>query len=166
MEKRGWLRVDSSSTPVDEIRLTLKRGKRLTTAQLVELIDNPGGLMELGHYAGAAEAQLSALGDVKAQAAPTDITAYILDAYQNEPEAVERVAHWVNSILPSEPVGHAYVATRLLLGVPANIRKYDVPRMQRVLMNCRQHQALAGQWKRVKQASLIATVYRKQTLDL
>lgn len=166
MEKRGWLRIDSNATPIDEIRLALKKGARLTVAQLVELIDNPGGLLELGAYARQAETQMALLGDPKAQAAPDDITAHILDAYRNESEGVETLAYWVRSILPASPVGHAYVATRLLLGVPENIRKYDIPRMQRVLMNCRAHPALAGCWKTVKQASRNVTFYQKQTLDL
>lgn len=166
MEKRGWLRVDGNTTPIDEIRLALKKGARLTVAQLVELIDNPGGLLELGTYARQAEAQLALIGDPKAQAAPGDIAAQILDAYRNDSEAVGIVAAWVASILPAGPVGHAFVASRLLLGVPENIRKYDVPRLQRVLMNCRAHSALAGHSYTVKQASRNVTYYQKTSLDL
>jgi hypothetical protein len=67
MDKRGWLRIDGNATPIDEIRMALKRGQRLTVAQLVELIENPAGLLELGKYQAPAEAQLEALKDPRAQ---------------------------------------------------------------------------------------------------
>lgn len=166
MDKRDWLRIDSATTPVDEIRFALKRGAKLTVAQLVELIENPAGLLELGKYAVNAEAQVKMLGDVKAQVAPREVAANVLEAYKNENEAVAIVAAWLYSIIPAAPVGHAYLAVRLLLGVPANIRHYDAPHMQRVLMNCRTHPILAGCWKTVKQASRNVTFYVKKPLDL
>lgn len=166
MEKRGWLRIDTNATPIDEIRLSLKKGHRLTVAQLLELIENPSGILELGTYAQQADAQLSVLGDPRKEPAPGDIAAHILDAYKNESEAVGIVAQWVRSILPSHPVGHAYIATRLLLGSPENIRKYNIPRLQRVLMNCRAHPILADCWRTVKQNSRNVTYYQKPTLDL
>lgn len=166
MEKRGWLRIDSNATPIDEIRMSLKRGARLTVAQLVELVENPGGILELGNYARLADEQVAALGDVKSQVAPVEVTAQILDAYRNESEAVAIVSAWILSILPDGPVGHAYVATRLLLGVPKKTREFDIPRLPRVLMNCRYHPTLAGCWKTVKQASRNRTIYQKLALDL
>jgi hypothetical protein len=143
MEKRGWLRIDGATTPVDEIRLAL------------------------GAYARQAEAQLSLIGNAQAEAAPADIAAQILDAYRNDTEAVGIVAAWVLGILPTGwPVGHAYVATRLLLGVPENVRQYEAPRLQRVLMNCRAHPNLVGHSFTVKQASRNVTYYQRKTLDL
>lgn len=166
MEKRGWLRVDTNATPIDEIRISLKKGAKLTVAQLVELIENPGGLLELGAYARQAQAQLDVLGDPKSEAAPADIAAHILDAYRNESEAVEAVATWVESILPAGPVGHAFIATRLLLGVPENIRKYDVPRLQRVLMNARAHPVLKPHCFTARDSSRNRTVYQKTSFDI
>lgn len=166
MDKRGWLRIDGKTTPVDEIRLALKRGARLTVAQLVELIENPAGVLELGKYASTAEKQLDALKDPKREIAPREVAANILEAYQNQGEAVAIVAAWLRSIIPAEPVGHAYVATRLLLGVPENIRKFDVPHMQRALMNCRAHPAMRGLWRTVQEKSRNVTVYQKIGLDL
>jgi hypothetical protein len=166
MEKRGWLRVDSNATPIDEIRMALKRGQKLTVAQLVELIERPAGILELGKYASKAEEQLAALRDPKSQVAPKIVAANVLEAFQNDPQAVEIVARWLASIIPAAPVGHAYLATRLLLGVPENIRKYDVPHMQRVLMNCRQHPALKGLWRTEREKTRNVTVYQKIALDL
>lgn len=166
MEKRGWLRVDTATTPVDEIRLALKKGARLTVAQLVELIENPAGVLELGKYSSAAQKQLDALGNVRGQEAPKDVASNILEAYQNQAEGVAIVAAWLRSIIPAEPVGHAYVAVRLLLGVPANVRQYDTPRIQRALMNCRAHPALIGCWHTERQVSRNVTIYQKLALDL
>jgi hypothetical protein len=79
---------------------------------------------------------------------------------------VETIAYWLNSIIPAEPVGHAYLAVRLMLGVPENIRKYDFPRIQRVFMHCRKHQALAGYSFTVRESSRNVTYYQKTALDL
>lgn len=166
MEKKGWLRIDGKTTPVDEIRLALKKGARLTVAQLVELIDNPGGILELGKYGAVAQTQLAAIGDAKSEAAPKEIAANVLEAYQNEREGVATVAEWVRSIIPAQPVGHAYVASRLLLGVPDNQREYETPRLQRALMNCRAHPVLAGLWRTERLASRNVTIYQKPALDL
>jgi hypothetical protein len=166
MDKRGWLRVDTATTPIDEIRLALKKGARLTVAQLVELIENPAGVLELGKYSAAAQKQLDALGKVQGQEAPKAVASNILEAYQNQAEGVATVAAWVRSIIPAEPVGHAFVAVRLLLGVPANVRHYDTPRIQRALMNCRAHPALVGCWHTERQTSRNVTVYQKLALDL
>lgn len=166
MEKAGWLRVDTNATPVDEIRIALKKGHRLTVAQLVYLVENPGALLELGNYTRQAQAQLETVGDAKSEPAPPDIAAQLLDAYRNVPEAVEIVAAWVASVLPAGPVGHAWVASRLLLGVPENIRKFDVPRMQRILMNCRNHPALKPYCFTVREMSRNVTIYQKVSLDL
>lgn len=167
MEKKGWLRIDSATTPVDEIRMALKRGQRLTVAQLVELVERPAGLLELGKYAPKAEEQLAALQDPKTQAAPREVAANVLEAFQNQSEAVEIIARWLASIIPARAVNHAYLATRLLLGVPENIRHFDVPHMQRVLMNCRAHPAMAGLCASVEGPSgRKTTIYQKNLAPL
>lgn len=166
MDKKGWLRIDGKTTPVDEIRLALKKGARLTVAQLVTLIESPSGILELGKYSEPAQKQLAAIGDAKREAAPPTVAANILETYQNEPEGVAIVALWVRSIIPAQPVGHAYVATRLLLGVPDNQREYETPRLQRALMNCRQHPLLTGLWRTERVASRNVTIYEKPALDL
>lgn len=166
MEKAGWLRIDSNATPADEIRIALRKGARLTVAQLAYLVETPSALLELGNYMRQASEQVDRLGDVKADVAPAEITAQMLDAYRNDSEAVSIVAAWVASVLPAEPVGHAWVATRLLLGVPESLRKQDIPRLQRVLMNCRNHDALRPHWFTVQESSRNVTYYQKRTLDL
>jgi hypothetical protein len=166
MDKRGWLRISGETTAVDEIRMALKRGQKLTVAQLCELIESPAGILELGKYAAKAEEQLAALKDPASQAAPLAVSSYILEAFQNQSQAVEIIARWLATIIPAEPVGHAYVATRLLLGVPANIRHYDVPHVHRVLMHCRAHPSMAGLWRTEKNKTRNVTIYQRSGLDL
>jgi hypothetical protein len=165
MEKRGWLRVDTSTTPADEIRLSLQRGAKLTAAQMVELIEHPGAVLELGRYSERAQSELEALGNATQEAAPRAVSSVILEAYENDPEAVATMVRWLKGVIPGEPVGHAYLAVRLLLGVPENVRKYDVPRIQRALMNCRNHPELAGYWRTEKHLSRKRTVYQKGTKE-
>jgi hypothetical protein len=164
MEKRGWLRVDGSTSVGDEIRLSLQRGAKLTAVQLVQLIESPGAVMDLGpRYSERAQAELDALGDARNEAAPPAVATNILEVYEDDPEAVATMVRWLKGVIPAEPVGHAYLAVRLLLGVAENVRKFDVPRIQRALMNCRNHPDLAGYWRREKHLSRSRTVYQKGT---
>lgn len=167
MDKEGDLRLSGSEKPIDAIRLALKTSsRRLNVAQLVYLIENPDEALELGPYGRLAEAAIEALDKPKGQVAPPDVTAQILDAYNGEPAAVEIIAKWLASIIPGKPVNHAYLAVRLMLGVPEGTRKYDFPRVQRVFKYARAHPAMAGLWKTVRQASQNVTYYQKLALDL
>lgn len=167
LDKLGGLRHDANATPLDGIAATIRSGNRLSVAQLVYLIENPAGALELGDkYAGKAQTQLDELGRVKGQEAPRSISALILDAFENNPEAVAAVVGWCKSIIPAEPVGHSYIATRLLLGVPENLRVHDFPRLRRLMSNCREHPEFAGWWHKEKVSSRNRTVYQKTALDL
>ena len=167
MNKEGDLRLSGEETLLDEIRLTLKTGsRRLSVAQLVYLVDNPGEILELGKYGKLADEQVSALCHPEKEPAPRDVAAQILTAYDNEPEAVEAIAKWMASIIPAGPVPHAFMAVRLLLGVPENVRKYDFPRVQRVFMHARNHPALKPHWFTVREGSRNVTYYQLRSLDL
>lgn len=166
LDKLGVLRHDASTTELDAIRATLKTGNRLNVGQLVHLIENPGGLLELGKYGPKAQAQLDELNNPTSQVAPREISSQILEAFEKQPDAVVALVRWCKSVIPAEPVGHAYIATRLLLGVPENVRRFDVPRLQRVMMNCRDHPEFAGWWRKEKSVSRNVTLYQKLALDL
>jgi hypothetical protein len=168
LDKDGVLRHDASTTPLDEIRATLKTGNRLNVGQLVHLIENRAGLLELGKYAEKSRAQLAEIGDTKGQEAPREIAGQILEAFEREPAAVAALVAWAKTIIPARPVGHSYIAARLLLGVPEGSRGYDVPRLRRVMMNCREHADFAGWWRHEKDASTSRnrTIYQKLALDL
>ena len=167
MDKDGLLRLDESTSASDPIRATLIKGNPLPVAQLVLLIEEPGLLLDLGKYASEAERQLAALGKPLNEIAPKPVAAAVTEAAKNEPEAVVLLVEWLRQIIPERAVGHAYLATRLLLGIPPAIRKYEAPRIGRALLNCRNNPALAGWWSvGHRGASQNSTIYRKLVLDL
>lgn len=168
MDKAGFLRLDDSLPDASaEIRRTLANGDDLTAAQLVELVENPGAMMDLGRYATRAEEQIAALGRV--EAAPKEIAAHVTFAAKGEDESVQALCEWLCEIIPFEPVGHSFIAVRLLLGIPANIRHFDVPRIPRALLECRKREEFVGWWRVEKRKSRNVTIYQrpaKITLDL
>lgn len=166
MDKDGLLRHDASTTALDEIRSTLKTGNRLSVAQLVHLVELPAGLLELGKYAEKARVQIAELDNPAGQVAPREVAAQILEAFEKQPAAVAALVEWFKTIIPAHPVGHAYLATRLLLGVPEASRRFDVPRLARVMAHCREHPGFAGWWRKEKSVSRNRTVYQKNALDL
>lgn len=166
MEKRYPHWFKASTSQFDEIRATLANGDALAVWQLVQLIENPGELLNLGKYAHKAERALAELGNPQAQVAPKDVAANLMEAAKNEPEAVQILVDWLKGMLPAEPVTHAFIATRLLLGVPESIRKYEGPRIPRALLNSRQSPSFAGYWRTVKELSRNVTYYQKLELDL
>lgn len=156
---------NGTSSAFDAVRASLANGDRLTAAQLVELIEEPGGLLELGKYASRAEQELAALG--KAQAAPREVVANIMEAAKGEPDALQILVDWLKTIIGDSPVGHAFIAVRLLLGTPASIRKSEGPRIPRALLNARNHPEFAGWWhsgQGIKNRKV--TIYQKLALDL
>lgn len=162
MNKAGVLRLDeNTSEAITEIRYSLSRGQPLTAAQLVELVENPSAVLDLGRYASRAQDELDALGDAKAQAAPKLVAAYVTDAAKGDPEAVGVLLDWLKRILPAQPVSHSFIAVRLLLGLAPNIRQFDVPRIPRALLNCRRHDAFAGWWRVKAHKSRNVTIYQR-----
>lgn len=166
MDKAGILRLDESASAADPIRATLIKGNPLPVAQLVQLIEEPALLLDLGNYAETARSQVAALGKPEREPAPKIVAAAVTDAAKNDPEAIATLVAWLKETIPGRPVGHAYLATRLLLGIPASIRKFEGPRIGRALLNCRNHPALAGWWTVKPGASQNSTVYQKLALDL
>lgn len=163
-ENPHWF--DATGSAFDTIRATIANGDRLTAMQLIELIENPAGLLELGKYAGQAELALRALGNPAGQVAPKAVVANIMEAAKGEPEAVQILVDWLRSIIPENPVNHAFIATRLLLGIPATIRKFEAPRIPRALLNARQHPDFKAYWHVEKGVSRNKTVYQKKGFDL
>lgn len=156
---------NATGNAFDLIRASLANGDRLTAAQLVELIEEPGGLLELGKYAGRAESELAALG--KTQAAPREVVANIMEAAKGEPDALQILVDWLKTIIGDSPVGHAFIAVRLLLGTPASIRRSEGPRIPRALHNARNHPDFAGHWHtKPGNKNRNITIYQKLALDL
>lgn len=168
MYKEGAIVLDEdlpAEIPMDvAMHAALARGRLLTAAQLCDLIEQPSLLAGLGTYRARAQAQLAALLDPKA--APREIAAYVTDAAKNDPEAVNRLLAWICATLPAQPVEHAFIAVRLLLGLAPNIRHFDVPRVPRALLNCRKRPEFAGWWRVEKRGAHNATIYQRPALDL
>lgn len=163
-ENPHWF--NASGSPFDTIRATIANGDTLTALHLLDLIENPGGLLELGKYASKAEQALAALGNPQTQVAPKGVVAYLMEAAKGEAEAVQILVDWLRVIIPASPVNHAYIATRLLLGIPATIRESEASRIPRALLNARQHPDFAGYWHVEKGVSRNKTVYQKKGFDL
>lgn len=162
MERDGALALDGSMPENLEIMCrTLKNGDDLTAAQLVELVESPSAVLDLGRYAARAQDELDALGDARGQAAPKLVAAYVTDAAKGDPEAVGVLLDWLKRILPAHPVSHSFIAVRLLLGLAPNIRQFDVPRIPRALLNCRRHDAFAGWWRVETKKSRNVTIYQR-----
>lgn len=166
LDKLGGLRHDANVTELDTIRDALREGNNLSVAHLVYLIENPAGILELGKYAPKAHAQLAELDNPAKQPAPREIASQILEAFEKEPDACAALIGWFKTIIPARPVGHSYIAARLLLGVPENVREFDLPRLRRVMSNCREHPDFAGWHRKEKSSSQFRTVYQKLALDL
>lgn len=155
----------SASTQGIEIRAWLSNGQPLTAMQLCALIENPGFMLDLGKHAYKAEEAIARLGNVKAEIAPLMVAACITDAVSKDPDALRVIIEWLKSVIPSESVGHAYLATRLLLGLAPNVRQFDAPRLQRVFLNCRLHPSFAN-WFFVKKNFSKSITFYKKPLDL
>lgn len=163
MEKGGWLRLADSNLTTDPIRASLANGDRLTALQLVELIEQPAGLLELGKYAAKAERELAALGNP--QAAPMEVVANVMEAAKGEPEALQILCGYLKSIIGAAPLTHSFIAVRLLLGVPASIRKSEAARIPRALLNVRKLPEFAGWWHtETDRKNRNVTIYQKSDL--
>jgi hypothetical protein len=160
MLKADVLRLDETTSEIAiRIRGLLAKGQPLTAAQLCALVESPGMLLDLGRYAGAAQEQVEALGDAKAEAAPKHVVAYIGDAVKKDPQTVVILIDWLKSIIPARPIPHNYIAVRLLLGLTPNVREFDVPRVPRALRECRRHADFAGWWCVDRQSGRTKTYY-------
>lgn len=162
MDKAGVLRLDfDESEHGAEIRLQLRKGQPLTVAHLLYVVEQPAIMSELWPYDDKAKNQLAALGNVDDEAAPREVAAYIAEAARGDDEAIGILVRWMKEKIPAEPVAHYWVATRLLMGLPANIRGYDVPRIRRALLNCRKSPDFRGWWRVEPIRSRRVTFYQR-----
>lgn len=145
MFRDNRLRLDeNTSENVLLMIAALRNGDNLSALQLCELAESASLVLELGRYAEKAQDQLDAIGQAKGEAAPLDIVAHIGEAARSDPAALETLVSWLQSVIPAKPVPHSYVAARLLLGLPANVRKFDANRISRALMKCRECASFEG----------------------
>lgn len=151
-----------------KIRFTLMRKGQLTVEQLFQLLDDPAIYDELKKYQGAARTQVAALGDVKATPAPREVTAAIDAAAGGDVDAAHALAGWLMGILPASPVGHHWVACRILFPLNAFMREQMAPRISLALMHMRKVEEFAPYWASIKAANGRNSIFYSQpkTLDL
>jgi hypothetical protein len=169
MERDGVLNCDPDELPGDPtlskmLRYVRSRGG-FTAPQLVSLIEEPSLLDSLGCHADKARKQLAKLGD-PIEPAPMEVSFAVTFAAMGEMDSVLPIVRWCKTVIPSDgAVTHHYLAVRLLLGTPKNIRHFDEPRMQRTMLNCRQHPEFSEWWHVEKQGSRNVTLYHRPKID-
>lgn len=163
LDKAGLLLTDvGESAHGARIRRQLSKGQPLTVAQQIEIVEDPSILRELGPYQISAEKEIASLGDVRGQAAPLEVAAHITNAAdRRNKDSIGVLIGWMTTVIPVEPVNHNWLAVRLLMGIPANIRKFDVPRIQYALLNCRISKDFEGWWRVEKIKSRKQTLYQR-----
>jgi hypothetical protein len=168
MHKEGALRVaDAPSDVGAKIFATLAARNPLSAYELCALVDDPGLILTLGRYADRASEQLETVGAAGSERAPKAIAALLTDAADGDVPSVEALGDWLRSILPVEPVPYAWIASRLLLAMPDNIRQFEGARIQRALNRVRKLESFAGWFAYELRAGRKVTLYaRPKTLAL
>ena len=163
LEKAGLLLTDyGESEHGARIRFQFAKGQSLTVAQQIEILEDPSILRELGPYRIKAEEEIASLGEVRGEAAPLEVAAHITDAAdRRDKDSIGVLIDWMKTVIPAEPITHHWLAVRLLMGLQANMRNYDVPRIQRALLNCRNSADFKGWWRVEKNKSRTQTLYQR-----
>lgn len=160
MERRGILNCDAENPATAAILYTFRTGNRLTVSQALALLEAPALIETLGNKADKARRQLAELGNV--QPAPADVAAELPGAAAGDLDSVRRVLEWCKgAIPPAGEVSHHYLAVRLLMAVPANLRQYEEKRLPRVLLNVRRQDDFAGWWRVAPKGSRGITLYAR-----
>jgi len=161
MAREGALNCDAESPITATILYTLRCGNRLTVSQCVALLETPALFETLGRKADKARKQIAELGSVRG--APANIAAELAGAAAGDPASVQALVNWCKATIPpAGEVPHHYLAVRLLMAVPANLRQFEEKRLPRVLLNCRRSEEFAGWWRIAPMGSRGITLYSRQ----
>lgn len=160
MDKDGLLNLDQSEEPEQEIFYWLSHGSHLTVRHMVMLIEKPSLLHELGSQERKARDQLEEVGSAKEESAPPHVVACIAERTLI-PEAVALLVDWIRSVLPAHPVSHYWIATRLVFGLPKEIREDRSAYVRFALKQCRNHPDMAGWSRPENRYSRVATLYQR-----
>lgn len=168
LEKLGALKVDGENEFIDRLIFHMRKNSVLTAAQCLTLIEASDLLDELHaakpRYAKRAREQLQILGDVLPAA--REATAAIAGASRGDDDESLIVAEWLKSILPSDPVPHAWVAVRLLKPLNEFQREQSSPLISPALLNMRKLPEFAGYWRSEKFGTRSVIKYFQPALDL
>lgn len=162
LERLGVLMVDDEDDAAPAIRLHLGRNQQMSVAHLLALLDTPALVDDLGRYVDRAKGQIAALGDVKATAAPREVTAEIPEAAKGNPAALRTLGEWVKSILPaSDPASYHWLAVRLLFPLNEFLREQNSPLVNLALLKLRQAPEFAGWSRSVPRGGKTTTIFSR-----
>ena len=165
LEKAKLLRLDAENGSLAKIRYYVAKRRTIPALHMVYLVENPESVFDLGNRAGEAQRQIDALELEADSAAPLAIAMTIdLAATRDNPGAVQGLADWLLSILPSEPVSYSYIAVRLLLGAKPGARALIASRLPKALLNVRALECFEGCSYVEKVSGRNATFYVNQKL--
>lgn len=146
MMKAGVLLVsEMPNSAVIKIAETLAKRNPLSAADLCVLLESPSLALQLGRYSARALDQVDAIGDVAQGKAPHNVALAVADAARGDSDSVSILIDWIKRTLPdSGEVSHAWIACRLLLAMPANLREFENVKIVRALSWCRKSGNLDG----------------------
>jgi hypothetical protein len=164
MQKDGVLLLaDNTSLNLMRIREIFVQGNNLGAVELCLILEHPSLLTELGRYAGRTMDQLDDIGDAIAGQAPLEVSMSLMDAANGDDAAIRSLCDWIKSTLPEDgsPVGYHWLAVRLMLPLPANIRHHENERIRRALSRCRKSGALDGWFTYEHKSGRKVTIYAR-----
>ena len=138
LERDNLLRIEPENPHLSKVRYYVGKCQPIPAVQLLYLVENPDQVFELGKVADEAQSQINALELEPNSAAPAAIAMTVdLAATRDNPDAVEGLCDWLQSILPAHPVPYSYIAVRLLLGASPSARRLIATRIPKALLNVR-----------------------------
>jgi hypothetical protein len=168
IEKLGVLKLDKENDRVAELVFHMRGNMTFNLRMLLWFLDDPALIEELGYaserYAKRARAQLESLGDIKATAAPAEVTAEIRQAGKGDDDAALVIAQWLIGVLPAQPVPYHWIAARLLAPLNEFMREQNSPMLTLALLGVRKLPEFAGYWRTTKSKNI--EYFSKKELDL
>lgn len=154
VEKLGALKTDGETDFLDSLIFHMRGNQVLSASQLLTLIEAPNLIEELEtvrpRYASRAREQVQALGDMTHGLAPRDVTAAIVGASRGDDDEGLIIAEWLKTVLPLDPVSHAWVTIRLLAPLNEFMRGQTAPLISPALLNVRKLPEFSGWWRSEK----------------
>lgn len=120
MDRQGFLKTSKPENPeAARMQSVLRKGNRLSTMDLLRLINEPDLVAWLGPYDYIADQQIASLGDVRADAAPSSFQTIIEESYRGGESAIMTLEQWVKDVIPmAGEVSHHFISVRALMSFP------------------------------------------------
>jgi len=154
VEKLGALKTDGDTSFLDSLIFHMRGNQALSVSQLLTLVESRDLLDELEavkpRYASRAREQVQALGDMTRGLAPRDVTAAIVGASRGDDDEGLIIAEWLKTVLPVDPVPHAWVTVRLLAPLNEFMRGQTAPFISPALLNVRKLPEFSDWWRSEK----------------